>query len=391
MQLDDKFWAKEVLDKIIDKLDWVAEKNRIRIPYTTDSKGNFDDHSQINGNPNDFYGISWWTNGIYPGILWKMYFLTKNVMYKKYAEKIEDKLTTSLDIFEGLHHDVGFMFFPTSVVNYSITGSNRSHTNALHAATILAGRFNLAGRFLRAWNDDDKDDRRGWTIIDSMMNIELLYWATQETNDPRFKQIAEAHATTVQKYFVRDDGSVKHIVDFDPDSGEYLRSYGGQGFQRGSTWTRGQAWATYGFSVSYEKTNNSQFLETAIKTANYFIEHVPDSLQVPVDFLQPQSPNYEDSSAAAIFASALLELVKNITDKELAKKYYQFSIKLLHMLVEKRVDFTKDRDNLVIESSASYHEEMHGYSIIYADYFLIEALMKLSDNNLDDVIWQDVK
>lgn len=387
MKNDDKIWSEGVLNKITKKMEWVAAKNKIKIPYTTNSTGDFDDHSKLSGEPADFYGISWWTNGFYPGILWKMYYLTKNEMYRKYAEQIELKLTASFDIFNGLHHDVGFMFFPTSVVNYTLTGSKRARTNALHAATILAGRFNLAGKFLRAWNDDEEGDRRGWTIIDSMMNIKLLYWASQKTNDPRFQQIAQAHATTVQKYFIRTDGSVKHIVAFDPASGKYLHSYGGQGFQHGSTWSRGQAWAIYGFTVSYEQTKNSNFLQTAIKTADYFIAHTPKNLHIPIDFIQPPFPEYEDSSAAAISISALLELSKNIADKELADKYYRFALKLLHMLVNERTDFTTHQDNLVNKASAAYHEKNHEYAIIYADYFLIEALMKLNGADLNSLTW----
>ena len=158
---------------------------------------------------------------------------------------------------------MGFMFLPTAVADYKLTGNARSRKTALHAANLLAGRFNPAGGFIRAWNQSEDKDTRGWAIIDSMLNISLLYWASEETKDPRFRKIAMMHADTTKAHFVRPDGSVKHIVEFDPETGEAVRSYGGQGYKEGSSWTRGQGWAVYGFVISYLHTGKQEYLDTA--------------------------------------------------------------------------------------------------------------------------------
>lgn len=374
MTNEDNTWATAVLAQIEQKLERVAAATGSKIPYTTTADGRFDDHSQMTGDSEDPSSISWWTNGFYPGILWWMYARTHQSLFKTNAVAIENKLAQSLTLFNGLHHDVGFMFMPSSVRHYQLTGNLTARTRGLHAATILAGRFNLAGRFIRAWNDGDQElDRRGWTIIDSMMNIQLLYWASETSGDPRFKQIAIAHANTVQQYFIRPDHSVKHIVEFDPTTGKYLRSYGGQGLRHGSAWSRGQAWAVYGFAYSYAQTHDPHYRAAAEHVADYFIAHVPASFVVPIDFDQPAKPALEDASAATIFASGLLLLAQQTHNQH----YYQYAVALLKFLVNQRLDLSSDRDNLVTHASASYHEDHHEYAIIYADYYLIEALLRL--------------
>ncbi|MFC6261529.1 glycoside hydrolase family 88 protein [Levilactobacillus fujinensis] len=382
-------WATAALKQVEQKMSWVADKTQDRIPYTTDSAGNYDDHSSLSEQTAEYYSLSWWTNGFYPGMLWQMYRQTGAEKYRTYAEKIERKLALTLTSFEGLHHDVGFMFLLSSGANYRLTHNKQAYTRVIHAATILAGRFNLAGRFIRAWNDEGTVDRRGWTIIDSMMNIRLLYWATDLTHDPRFAQIAQAHAITVQNHFIREDGSVKHICEFNPETGAYVKSFGGQGLQRGSAWTRGQAWAIYGFTMSYEQTHDAEFLQTASKVADYFMQQMKEWTHVPIDFNQPKAVAYEDSSAAAIAASAFLELASQQENQKLAQIYQRFGEQLLEHLLADRCDFSMDCDNIVTRASASYHEEQHDYAIIYADFFLIEALQKLTHKSLP--VWGQVK
>lgn len=176
--------------------------------------------------------------------------------------------------YYGLHQDVGFMWLPTSVANYKITGNEDSRKRALHAANLLAGRFNLAGGFIRAWNDSEKLDTRDWAIVDCMMNLPLLYWASEETSNPQFKQIAIVHADTAMKASVKPDGSVHHIVEFNPFLGGVVKTYDGQGYEGGSSWARGQAWALYGFMMSYMHTQKVEYLHTAQRVAHYFIANI---------------------------------------------------------------------------------------------------------------------
>lgn len=221
-------WAKETLERVSHKLEKVSERSKNKIPYTT-----------VDGIHNDWSGrekIGWWTNGFWGGMMWQMYALTGKEFYKEIAQDNEKKLDAVLMDYDKLDHDNGFKWLPTAVADYRMTGNKASRNRGLLAAANLAGRYNSAGRFIRAWNNwDGEHDRTGWAIIDCMMNLPLLYWASEELKDPRFAQIAVSHANTARDYFVRGDGSVNHIVSFDPAGGGMIESFGGQGYAVGSS------------------------------------------------------------------------------------------------------------------------------------------------------------
>lgn len=268
-----------------------------------------------------------------------------------------------------------FMFLPTAVADYRLTGNANARKIGMHAANLLAGRFNYAGKFIRAWNDLD-EDTRGWAIIDCMFNIALLYWASEESGDPRFRQIAMMHADTVMEHFVRPDGSVCHIVEFDPETGEKIRSLGGQGYGEGSSWTRGQSWALYGFVISYLHTGKQAYLDTAKRVAHYCMANIPESGIIPVDFRQPAEPAYENSCAACVIAGGLLELSKAVPELE-RSMYRNAAVKLLRTIDEKRADWSRNCDAIVKNCSPSYHNKVHHITMNYADYYFIEAVYKL--------------
>ena len=371
-------WVQEALENAAGKLKRVSQRSADKIPYTT-VDGVHDDHSGE--------GIGWWTNGFWGGLMWQMYTLTGEAPYRSIAERTEEKLDAKFLCYDRLDHDNGFVWLPTAVANYKVTGSLPAKNRGLLAAGQLAGRYNCAGKFIRAWNNHEHDDhdRTGWTIIDCMMNLPLLYWASKETGDPRFCQIAQNHAHTTRRHFVREDGSVKHIVSFDPVSGEMLRNYRGQGYREDSAWTRGQAWGLYGFALSYLHTKVPAFLETAERIADYFIANIPSSGWIPVDFCQPESVHLEDSTASAIAVCGLLELAKLQTGPRQAH-YTQQALRLLKALSAHRVNLNLNEDNLLTNCTAAYHDKTHEFSIIYGDYYYLEALMKFSGNALP--IWQ---
>lgn len=369
-------WADEVILKIREKMDWVSEKNRDRIPYTTDENGNYDDRADQSKTWRIDDGLNWWTNGFWGGMMWLLYQDTKQEKYAQIARISEEKLEQCFTDYYGLHHDVGFMFVPTAVADYCLTGNKDSRRIALHAANLLAGRFNPAGRFIRAWNDLE-EDTRGWAIIDCMFNISLLYWASGETKDPRYKQIAMMHADTVMEHFVRPDGSVNHIVEFDPETGAFVRSLGGQGYGEGSSWSRGQGWAVYGFMISYLHTGKKEYLETAKRVAHYCMANLPESGIVPVDFRQPKEPAWEDSCGACVIAGGLLEIAKHVPALE-QEMYRSAAVKILKAIAETRADWSRGCDAIVQNCSASYHNETHHVTMNYADYFFMEAVYKLA-------------
>ncbi|MBE5921958.1 MAG: glycosyl hydrolase family 88 [Lachnospiraceae bacterium] len=367
----EQIWASEVAEKIVRKVRVTAQRNQGKVPYTT-VDGRFDDWSDR---------IWWWTNGFFGGQLWLLYNAYGDELFRKSAEEIENKLDGCLMEYSAMDHDNGFKWLLTSVANYKLTGSEKSKNRALLAAGNLSGRYNPAGQFIRAWNDPGNGHNAGWAIIDCMMNLPLLYWASEQTNDPRFAQIAKLHADTAMKVFIREDGSANHIVVFDPATGENLKSLGGQGYGEGSSWTRGQAWALYGFTLSYIHTKEERYLETAKRCAKYFTSQIPESGLIPVDFRQPEECTWEDSTAAAIAACGLLELKKYV-DADEQNMCHEAALKMLRALESSRCNWTTDTDNIVEKCTAAYHDKEHEFAIIYGDYYFTEAILKLCEKDI---------
>lgn len=369
-------WIARAKEDILAKEIKVVERNQQKIPYTT-VYGRFDDKVG-----SDIY---WWTNGFWGGMMWQLYNATGLDIYKSAALFTEEKLDTNLVKFQAMDHDNGFKWLPTSVANYRLFKSEESRNRGLIAAEVLAGRFNPTGNFIRAWNNWDGNEDgsfAGRAIIDCMMNLPLLYWASETICDPRFKQIAMKHADTAARYFIREDGSSRHIIEFNPETGEYLHSLGGQGYEHGSSWTRGQAWAIYGFTLSYMHTKKELYKDTACRVADYFISSIPENGLIPVDFRQPANPPLEDSTASAIAACGFIELSKVTGDS----KYMDAALRLLKALYENRCDFTDNQDNILNKCTSAYHDEPgREISIIYGDYYFIEAIFKLTGDEL--FIW----
>ncbi len=363
-----KKFADETLEKVKKKMAEVARRNAHKVPYIT-TDGKYDDR--------DGDQISWWTNGFWGGLMWQMEKLTGDKFYADLASELEEKQDANLMNYEGLDHDNGFKWLLTSVYHYKKDGNQASRNRSLLAAGNMAGRYNLQGRFIRAWNDWGEDDHRGWAIIDCMMNLPLLYWAYDETKDPRFLHIAVNHANRTRECFVRSDGSVCHIVEFDPFTGERVKSHGGQGYGHGSSWTRGQAWAIYGFALSYIHTGDVSYLNTAKTVANYFIANTPESGLIPCDFRQPEEPGYEDTTAAAIAACGMIEIAKHSVGRD-KDVYMNAALKMLHAIDEKSADWNPGTDNITTKGTVAYNYGEKETGILYGDYFFIEALMKLS-------------
>ena len=363
----DAKWLERVKRQLETKMAYGLEKSREIdfIPYTVKE-------GQWAPGPGD---RQWWTNGFWGASMWQMYLMTGKEEYKEAAVRCEEMLDPVLLAFESLHHDVGFMWNLTSGVDYRLTGNPESRRRWLTAASTLAGRFNPNG-FIRAWNGD----RVGWAIIDCMMNIPLLYRASAVTGDPRFKMIAMEHADTTMEYFIRPDGSSNHIVIFDPATGEMLDNPGGQGFESGSSWSRGQAWALYGFVLSYIHTGEERYLDTAKRVAHYFIANVQDDWIPNCDFRAPLEPVVKDNCAGAIAACGLLEIARAVPQYE--KRIYRTAAEKLLVAMEKEcADWTENTPAIFTMCTGSYHANDHHIQMVYADYFFIEAVHKLLDEN----------
>lgn len=385
---DDQKWLDEVYEKITVKMKAEAERVGTKIPYMP-RDGRYHDLDRP-------AGLFFWTNGFWPGILWQMYHATGDELYRTTAEGVEQRIQETLTGFEGLDHDIGFLFLPMSAANWRKTGSKAARRNALHAANLLAGRYNNEGRFIRAWNDPAEEaakifegcDIRGWMIIDCMMNISLLYWASEETGDPRFRQIAVNHAKTAQRYVVRPDGSCNHIVEFDPVTGEFIHSPGGQGFGEGSAWSRGQSWAVYGFALSYHHTGDESFLATAKQCAHYCISNMSVTGWLPLaDYRAPAEPVKYDTTAGMITAAGILEIASLVGEYE-KRLYTQAAVNILKACEQKFCNWNPDEDSIMNGGTFFYHDpdgsETH-VPIIYGDYYFIEAVLRLKGKSL--FIW----
>lgn len=368
MEIISEKWIDDVWEKINKKLCRVAVERRGTIPYTLLESGKYDDKSE--------HSITWWTNGFWPGMMWLMYDATKNDEFKATAENAELLLDEAFKNYESLHHDVGFMWHISAGGNYRLTGNKESFLRNMYAANILAGRYNLKGEYIRAWNGQDK---KGYSIIDCMMNIPLLYWASRESGDERYKYIAQKHADKTMKNHVRKDGSVHHIVDYNPQNGEVVATYGGQGYGVGSSWSRGQAWGVYGFTLSYIHTKEERYLDTAKQIADYFIAACCDDYLPKSDFRSPSEPVLYDSSAGLIAACGLIELSKVVSEYE-RDMYYNAALRFIKAIVDNFADWSDETDAIITHCSEAYEKQKH-LTLIYADFFLVEAINKLKGYN----------
>lgn len=374
---ENREWIEKVWKKTDNKLRRVCVRSREKLPYTSED-GIHDDMCKKD--------IAWWTNGFWGGMMWLMYNATGVDDYKITAERSEELLDNAFDDFFGLHHDVGFMWHLTAGANYRLTGSKQAFKRNILAAGLLASRYNVDGKFIRAWNSEGSE---GWTIIDCMMNIPLLYWASDEVGDERFKRIAMHHADMTMRDHIRADGSVNHIVEHNTETGEMVRVYAGQGVSETSCWSRGLAWAVYGSILSYIHTGKEEYREAAIKTANYFIVNCAETGYLPlVDFRAPEEPVLYDSTAGACAACGMLELAKYVSDAE-AKMYTKNAVKILKAIDERCCDYSEDTDSLVGMGTEFYPKkgETKGIHIpiIYGDFFFVEAMLKLKGSEF--LIW----
>ena len=360
-------WIDAFWEKIETKLSVVSPQVETCFPYTTDESGKYV----------AFQNVQWWTNGFWAGMMWLAYLGSKKEIYREIAIACEEELDQAFVDFSELHHDVGFMWLPSAVAHYRIEGDENAKKRGMHAATLLAGRFNVVAEYIRAWNEDCT----GIAIIDCMMNLPLLYWASEETKDPRFKMIAMKHSDTVIKNFVREDGSVAHMVNFNPETGEVVSIPRGQGYASGSAWTRGQAWAIYGFVLGYIHTGKQEYLDTAKKVARYFIEHLSEDGVPVVDFKAPEEPALKDTSAGAVAACGLIEIIKYSEGSE--KENYEYAVVNILKGLEHNCNFSLDEQSILQNGTERYHDT-RGFHIpmIYGDYYLMEALLKLKGNHV---------
>lgn len=328
-----------------------------------------------------------WTNGFWPGMLWITYLHAGNEKAKALAECLEEIMDEPLKAPEDLGHDVGFMWSLSSVANYKITGNDMSKRRAFRAAKSLASRFNPIG-YIRSWNDILEQSTMGWSIVDNMMNLPILYWAAEEWSDRQagLDLIARRHTETAITYTQRPDGSSNHIINLNPKTGE--REYGPevtQGRNIDSSWTRGQAWLIYGMALGARYTKSEEYLNAAKRTAHYFIAALDDTCVPPSDFRHGTEAPGRDGSAGACAACGLLEIAELVPDAE-KQMYRRWAEKIVKGLYE-HCSTDENAQNILTHCSTEFHcpDKYRDIGLIYGDYFYMEALYRLAGGEV--IFW----
>lgn len=366
------------------------------MPRTLDKNGNLKKTS-----------IYAWTAGFFPGSLWYLSDFQKDKSLQDSAIVYTNKMKPVKSFTDN--HDIGFMMY-CSYGNAERFNPKPEYKEILvESARSLCKRFDSKTGVIKSWNGF-----KSWhgdkvynfpVIIDNMMNLELLFYASKVTGDDYFKKIAISHAEKTMKNQVRKDYSCFHIVYYDKETGKPIKGETSQGYSDNSAWSRGQAWGIYGFTMCYRETKDPRFLKTAQKMADFYMNHpnLPSDKIAWWD-LNANQPgytpgirsnanniinNYRDASAAACIASALLEL-STYSDSELSKKYFNCAKTILHSLGSKnyRAKLGENGTFILMHSTGSIpHNVEIDVPLTYADYYFIEALYRYDKLLIDKPIF----
>ena len=321
-----------------------------------------------------------WCSGFWPGILWMDYLETGDTLVRRAAEGYTEALSFLADqpVYD---HDLGFLLWCSYGQGYAATGNEAYRQLLLRAADTLATLFNpLVGTILSWPREREPNQWPHNTIIDNMMNLELLFWAAENGGSPYLYDLCVAHAKTTMQHQFLPDGTVQHVAIYDTLTGDFLSATTHQGHAPTSMWARGQAWAIYGYTMVYRFTGLRVFLQFAQKVADRYLERLSErgdgEMVPPWDFDAPDT-EVKDASAAAIVASALLELQAYV-DVPDGDTYHQAAVEMLRQL--STADYqSRERHVAFLLHSTGHHpagSEIDA-AITYADYYYIEALRRL--------------
>lgn len=325
--------------------------------------------------------IEEWTVGFWPGILWYNYENTKSEEMLEAARHYTDILEP-LTTLPAYDHDLGFQVFCSYGNGYRLTGDEKYKQIILNAADTLATLFNPKVGTILSWPREVEPNN--WphnTIIDNMLNLEMLYWAAANGGNKELYDIATKHAETTMKYQFREDGSNYHVAVYDTIDGHFIKGVTHQGYADETMWARGQAWAIYGFTMVYRETKDKKFLRFAEKVTDIYLKRLPEDYVPYWDFDAPNIPDEpKDASAASIVASALLELSRLEDDPVKAVDYRNAAVNMLITLSSNEYQ-SREKNSAFLLRSVGHKpngSEINA-SIIYADYYYIEALIRLSN------------
>ena len=318
-----------------------------------------------------------WCSGFWPGILWMDYGYSHDSIVGQAAEGYTAALRSC--VYRPVYdHDLGFITFCSFGKGYEQNHNATYRQTLLDAADSLATLFRpLVGTIL-SWPRNVKMFGGHNTIMDNMMNLDLLFWASRHGGNPLLYDIAVTHAKTTMKHHFRPDGGCYHVAVYDTLTGDFIKGVTHQGYADNSTWARGQGWAVYGYTMVYRYTHEKVFLDFAQKVANYYLSRLPEEDLIPKwDFDDPDPEAPKDASAACVVADALLELQQYVGGQK-GQQYREKAVEMLRQLSSPEY-FSGKRNDAFLLHSTGHHpagSEIDA-SIVYADYYYLEALLRL--------------
>ena len=348
----------------------------------------FTDHFPSSNSFGGFYEATEnveWTTGFWTGAVWLAYEYSKEECFKEAAlvqvDSFFERIKNKIDVN---HHDMGFLFSLSCVAAYKLAGSERGKEAALMAADHLAERYREKGQFLQAWgNVGEPAEYR--LIIDCLLNLPILYWASEVTGERRYAQMAENHIKTAMKCILREDDSTYHTYFINMETGEPAYGVTHQGNRNNSAWARGQAWGIYGIALSYHYLRDDSYIDLFVRVTDFFIHHLPDDLIPYWDFdFDTGSQEPRDSSAAAVAVCGILEMIKYL-DEERAKKYKDAADRIMAALIEKCGNKDLESSNGILLHGTYARDSKENTCKdrgvdecnTWGDYFYMEALTRM--------------
>ena len=361
-------------------LDTAVKIVRQNLPLFT---SNCQNHSSVN----DIYPPcenDQWTCGFWPGEVWLAWERTGEDCFKNTALTLVDSFDHRIrNHIEVDHHDMGFLYSPSCVAAWKLVGSEKGRDAAILAADQLISRFHEKGEFIQAWGTLGAKDNYRY-IIDCLLNVPLLYWATEVTGDEKYANIAHRHVATCLKNSIRPDGSTHHTFFMDPVTGGPSHGATCQGYKDDSCWARGQAWGVYGTAISYRYTKKPEYLDAFRRVLAYYLERLPEDL-IPYWDMTFTSGTEEprDSSSASIVACGLLEAAKYVGEEE-AAAWRKLAAQMLKSLAD-HYAVQEGPDGIGIVRHGTYSKkspyntctpEGVDECVSWGDYFYMEALTR---------------
>lgn len=370
---------KNALNYAVDNISENLYEMRDKAPFAAGKNGVYPMRDLVKS------VLSWdWVASFYTGMIWLAYDITGDEKYKKAGLYQNTLYREALDKTEGFeHHDIGFLYSLSAVAGYKLTGDEYSkETGILAARELLKQYVDKCGIFQRLGRPEDPDaEGRGHAIIDCCMNLPLLYWASQVTGESEFYDKAYKHIKNASRYLVNKDGSTHQGMYFDVETGELLKTSTHQGDgHEGACWSRGQAWAIYGFALSYGYTGDKELLEYAKICANYFLNRLQSDNTPNWDFWYRSDDDQRDTSAAGCAVCGFLEIARNlpITDP-MREQYEAAALTIMHDLTKKYLYTREESKNALLKDGVYGFKDGMGVAepVIWGDYYYMEALTRI--------------